>query len=156
MKTKQEPQAPARGRGAGFQPARACGRRRLRAGCPRSVLRFAVCVALLIALAAPVFADSKDENLRPLDNSELGAPAAQNGSAETPATSPELEAKYRAELESRLAQERASYEGSLRSLWLANAAVWAVLLGFIIAQAFAARKRAAELERLRQQRESGG
>jgi len=156
MKTKQEPQAPARGRGAGFQPARACGRRRLRAGCPRSVLRFAVCVALLIALAAPVFADSKSENLRPLDNSELGAPAAQNGSAETPATSAELEAKYRAELESRLAQERASYEGSLRSLWLANAAVWAVLLGFIIAQAFAARKRAAELERLRQQRESGG
>ncbi|MCG3183762.1 MAG: hypothetical protein ICCCNLDF_01871 [Planctomycetes bacterium] len=156
MKTKQEPQAPARGRGAGFQPARACGRRRMRAGFPRSVLRFAVCVALLIALAAPVFADSKDENLRPLDNSELGAPAAQNGSAEMPTTSPELEAKYRAELESRLAQERASYEGSLRSLWLANTAVWAVLLGFIIAQAFAARKRAAELERLRQQRESGG
>ncbi|MCB9933228.1 MAG: hypothetical protein H6841_07400 [Planctomycetes bacterium] len=110
------------------------------------------CLALFFG-AAPVLADSKSENLRPLDNTEIGAPAAQNGAAETAATSPELEAKYRAELESRLAQERASYEGSLRSLWLSSAAVWAVLLGFIIAQAFAAKKRSAELERLRQQRE---
>lgn len=116
-----------------------------------------LCAALLlVALSAPVFADSKDENLRPLDNTELGAPSAQNGSAETAATSPELEAKYRTELENRLAQERASYEGSLRSLWLSSAAVWAVLLAFIIAQAFAAKKRSAELERLKQQRESGG
>lgn len=138
MNTKQEPQAPARGRGAGF---------------PRSALRWLFCVVMLFALATPVLADSKSENLRPLDNSELGAPAAQNGAAEAPTTSAELEAKYRAELENRLAQERASYEGSLRSLWLSSAAVWAVLLGFIIAQAFAAKKRSAELERLKQQRE---
>lgn len=148
MRTKQ-------GRGAGFQPAHACGqgRRRMRASFPRSILRWLVGVVLLFALAAPVLADSKSENLRPLDDTGLGAPAAQNGTAETAATSPKLEAKYRAELESRLAQERASYEGSLRSLWLSSAAVWAVLLGFIIAQAFAAKKRAAELERLKQQRE---
>ena len=114
-------------------------------------------VCLLVLLAAPLFADSKDENLRPLDDAEnevgsAGAPTTGAASAEV-AADPDLEAKYRAELEKRLAQERESYEGSLRSLWLANAGVWGCLIAFIVFQAVSARKRNAELDRLKQQRE---
>lgn len=116
------------------------------------------CLAtLLLALccALPVLADSKAENLRPLDDTSSDGIGGTTGApASTAATDAELEAKYRAELEKRLAQERDSYAGSLRSLWLANGAVWACLLGFIIAQAFAAKKRNAELERLKAQREA--
>lgn len=113
-------------------------------------------LALLLVFAAPVFADSKDENLKPLEAEKIESNAAQPEPEPGPsATSAELEAKYRTELESRLAQERKSYEGSLRSLWLANSAVWAVLLGFIVFQAVGVRKRSAELARLKQQRESG-
>lgn len=108
----------------------------------------AILIALLLFCTAPLFADSKDTNLKPLnaDNTSAKPEPVQT-------TSPELEKKYRAELEKRLAEERDSYKGSLRSLWLANSAVWAVLLLFIIFQAVGARKRAAELARLKAQRE---
>lgn len=104
--------------------------------------------ALMIVCSFPVLADSKDENLKPLE------PSGQTIRAEstTDATSSALEEKYRVELESRLAQERESYEGSLRSLWLSNAAVWACLLVFIGLQALSARKKAAELARLKAER----
>lgn len=106
----------------------------------------------LVLFAAPLLADSKDENLRPLDGAGETVGAANEPVSEN-ATDPALEKKYRAELEKRLDQERESYEGSLRSLWLANAAVWGCLIAFIIFQTVSARKRAAELDRLKQQRE---
>jgi hypothetical protein len=107
------------------------------------------CFALIVLLfSMPVFADSKDENLKPLE-----APSEAGRVVETATpVSPELEEKYRAELEKRLAQERESYAGSLRSLWLANAAVWACLLIFIGVQAVSARKKSAELARLKSER----
>ena len=114
-----------------------------------------IALRLLLLFAAPLFADSKDENLKPLETTKsegIGAPINADPVGKE-ATDASLEAKYRAELEKRLEQERTSYEGSLRSLWLSNSAVWACLLGFIIAQAFAAKKRSAELARLRAQRE---
>jgi len=107
-------------------------------------------IALLVLFAAPLLADSKGENLKPLE----GTPAA--GEVAAASNSPagdELEATYRAELEKRLAQERTSYEGSLTSLWLSNAAVWGCLLAFVILQALSARKKAAELARLKAERE---
>jgi hypothetical protein len=107
-------------------------------------------IAALLLFAAPLMADSKDENLRPLPPSEQAGPAEST----TEATSAALEEKYRTELEHRLAEERASYEGSLRSLWLSNAAVWACLLVFIGLQALSARKKAAELARLKADRGS--
>ena len=110
-------------------------------------------VWLLVLLAAPVFADSKDENLRPLDDVADTAGSTNQPASTEPATDADLEQKYRAELEKRLAQERESYEGSLKSLWLANAAVWGCLIAFIVFQAISARKRNAELDRLKQQRE---
>jgi hypothetical protein len=106
-------------------------------------------LACLLLLASPVFADSKDESLRP-----LGDAAGATDAPTEEATDPALEKKYRAELENRLARERESYEGSLRSLWLSNAAVWGCLIAFIIFQAISARRRTAELERLRAKRES--
>lgn len=115
----------------------------------------AVWVCLLMAcvfLASPLRADSKDESLRPLDSASESVDAA-NEPVSDQATDPALEKKYRTELEKRLDQERASYTASLRSLWLANVAVWGCLIAFIIFQAVSARKRAAELDRLKQQRE---
>lgn len=103
--------------------------------------------------AAPLPADSKAETLKPLQD-----PAGQSAPAVQPAAEPELRARlegeYRAALEQRLAQERKSYEASLQSLWAANAAVWAILLGFVAWQALAARKLAAELARAKAQHES--
>jgi hypothetical protein len=110
-------------------------------------------LCLLLVLAAPLCADSKDTNLKPLDNSAGVAAPVNTGPEVKETTDPALEKKYRDALEQRLADERKSYEGSLRSLWLANSAVWACLLGFIIFQALAARKRSAELERLKAERE---
>lgn len=101
----------------------------------------------ILALAAPLRADSKAETMKP-------PPQAAQPPSET-ALEAEVEAKYRKALEERMAKEKASYEGSLTSLWLSNAAVWAVLLAFIVMQALSARKRAAELERLRAAREGG-
>lgn len=108
-------------------------------------VRCSLLVGALVLCAAVVFADSKDESLKPLDPPAAAAPAE---------TSAALEAKYRAELEKRLAAERESYRGSLTSLWLANAAVWACLLAFIAMQALSARKKSAELARLTAQRQS--
>jgi len=61
----------------------------------------------------------------------------------------ELEAEYRRELESRLAHERETYAASLKSLWVANVAVWTILLAFIAYQALSWRKTLRELERLK-------
>ena len=122
---------------------------------PKGVFARALLLVILVLLsAAPVFADSKDENLKPLDTdaAETASEPTNNANTDAVLVSPELEKKYRAELENRLAQERESYESSLRSLWLANSAVWACLLGFIIFQAVAVRKRAAELAQLKAQR----
>ena len=117
-----------------------------------SVFRVPCSALLLLLLAAvPVLADSKADNLKPLDPPGEMGKAAETTDAPV---SPELEEKYRAELEARLAQERTSYEGSLRSLWLSNAAVWGCLLAFIAAQALSARKKSAELARLKAERES--
>lgn len=104
---------------------------------------------LLLLLAGTVLADSKDETLRPVSNEPVEA-------ADEPSEGElrrELEAEYRAELQERLAQERESYAGSLTSLWLSNAAVWTVLIAFIIAQSVTARRRANELARLKAMRE---
>ncbi|MBX3475770.1 MAG: hypothetical protein KF754_15475 [Planctomycetes bacterium] len=96
----------------------------------------------VIAIASPIFADSKSETLRqpepagPVLSSELEARRA-------------LEKEYRAELEKRVAAEKSSMQASLTSLWMANAAVWAVLLGFVVYQALGVRKLAAELQRLK-------
>lgn len=111
-----------------------------------------LCSVLLVALIAfstPVFADSKNESLRPLDAETTEATDNDDAAPEAAATSKILEKKYRAELEKRLAQERESYEGSLTSLWLANAGVWGILCLFIVMQAISARKRAKELARLK-------
>ncbi|MCA8916294.1 MAG: hypothetical protein KDB90_12865 [Planctomycetes bacterium] len=119
-----------------------------------AALRSLVVLLLVLACCAPAFADSKSENLKPLDDTGTeGIAGTTNAPAANEATDAALETKYRAELEKRLAQERDSYAGSLRSLWLANGAVWACLLGFIIAQAFAIKKRSVELARLKAQRE---
>ena len=105
-------------------------------------------ITLLLLLAPALVADSKDESLKPLGEAAVG------GSPTSPAqTDAGLEEHYRAELESRLAEERESYAASLQSLWIANAAVWACLLGFIAMQAVSARKRATELARLKALRE---
>lgn len=110
------------------------------------------CVAIaafaVVVFALPVFADSKAETMKPLGQS---VPA---GAVDKEVVRKELEAEYRKALEERLAQEKASYEGSLRSLWMANAAVWTVLLLFVAMHALSARKRGRELERLRAAREA--
>lgn len=102
--------------------------------------RASVVGVLLAACAVPVLADSKAELMK----QDSPAKAAPN---ETELRK-QLEAEYRAELEKRLAQERTSYEGSLRSLWIANGAVWAVLLLFVMMQALSARKREQELAKV--------
>lgn len=103
-----------------------------------------------VAIAPALAADSKSETLRPASEA---APTPSAGESEI---RKQLESEYRAELAKRVAQETASMEGSLTSLWLSNAAVWTVLLAFVDLQAMAARKRAAELERLRTAREGKG
>lgn len=107
----------------------------------------------LVLLCGTVFADSKSESLKPLGDSppvERGPVLPSAGEAEL---RKQLEAEYRAELEKRLAQERDSYAASLTSLWIANGAVWAVLLLFVIMQALSARKRMTELDNLKRDRE---
>ena len=106
-----------------------------------------LCAALLCMAAVPALADSKSESLQPLPVSGADVPASN-----TTTTDSALEARYREALETRLAAEIASHEGSLRSLWIANGAVWACLLGFVVMQALALRKREAELARLRAER----
>jgi hypothetical protein len=98
-----------------------------------------------VALSASALADSKADSLKPMSDE---SPPAAAGESELRR---ELEQEYRAALETRLAQEKASYEGSLRSLWIANSAVWGMLLLFVVMQALSARKRERELERLRNQ-----
>ncbi len=106
-----------------------------------------LCAALLCTVAVPALADSKSESLKPLPVS-----GAESATTNTATTDSALEAKYREALETRLAAEIASHEGSLRSLWIANGAVWACLLAFVVMQALALRKREAELARLRAER----
>jgi hypothetical protein len=97
--------------------------------------RVLVAAVLALVLWAPVHAEQPD------------AAAVQAARAE-------LEAEYRRELESRLAREAETYAASLKSLWISNVAVWAILLGFIGYQAVAARRLAAEIKRLKaEQRE---
>src|SRR5262245_57168371 len=102
-----------------------------------------------VLIASPILADSKATTMKP----PYADPAANTASAPAE-TSPELETKYRRELEIKLGEETARYQGSLRSLWMSNAAVWTVLLLFIAMQALSARKRGKELERLRAAREA--
>lgn len=106
-----------------------------------------LCASLLCMAAVPALADSKSESLKPLPVTGTDAPASNPTTTDSA-----LEAKYREALETRLAAEIASHEGSLRSLWIANGAVWACLLGFVVMQAIALRKREAELARLRAER----
>jgi hypothetical protein len=103
--------------------------------------------ALCACFALPVRADSKAETMKPppeaakpVDEATLRA---------------RLETEYREQLAQRIAQEKTSYEGSLTSLWMSNAAVWAVLMAFIVLQALSARKRGAQLELLRAARQGG-
>jgi len=111
---------------------------------------WSVLMLLIVALAPALAADSKTDTLRPLENS---APAPSASETEL---RKHLEAEYRAELETRVAKETASMQGSLKSLWMSNAAVWTILFAFVVMQALAARKRGAELERLRNAREGKG
>jgi hypothetical protein len=98
-------------------------------------------------MAGPLAADSKAETMKAAPESAKPADAV--------ALRAQLEAEYREALKTRIAQEMASYDGSLTSLWMSNAAVWSVLMLFIVLQALSARKRAVELERLRAAREGG-
>lgn len=112
---------------------------------PRKVIGL---LLLSCALLAPgLAADSKSESLHPLNEQQ---PAAAISESDLRA---QLEKEYRAELEKRVAQEKASMERSLHSLWMSNAAVWTVLFAFVVLQALSARKRSAEIERLRRSRE---
>jgi hypothetical protein len=108
----------------------------------RRVFAALLCVG---ALSLPALADSKSESLKPLSDEAQPTTAEKDESG----LRAELEKEYRAALETRLAQEKASYEGSLHSLWIANSAVWGMLLLFVVMQALSARKRERELERLR-------
>ncbi len=107
-------------------------------------LRIAAACLLVVALVLPAFADSKADSLKPV-NEDVPASVSEAELRK------QLEAEYRVALEKRLAQEKESYEGSLRSLWIANSAVWGMLLLFVVMQALSARKRERELERLRGQ-----
>ncbi len=112
---------------------------------PRTLMAL---LCLACALWAPgLAADSKSESLHPLNQQP---PAKTISESEMRS---QLETEYRAELEKRVAQEKTSMEGSLHSLWMSNAAVWTVLLGFVVLQALSARKRSAELDRLRRSRQ---
>lgn len=116
----------------------------------RGVLRIVtlvLCLTAAGAFAPFLAADSKAESLAPANQ-----PSGTTGTPESELRR-QLEAEYRAELEKRVAQEKTSMEKSLSSLWMANAAVWTVLLAFVVMQALSARKRVAELERLRTSRE---
>lgn len=116
--------------------------------------RLAACLLMcLVAGASPLAADSKAETLKPLQQPAAQTTPAAATTAEKDLRA-QLEVEYRAALEQRLAQERKSYEASLQSLWASNAAVWAVLLGFVAWQALGARKLARELARARAQHET--
>jgi hypothetical protein len=97
-------------------------------------MRFCLCalVCCLLFAAAPLHAEDD----------------ASPGEAEQ-ALRAELEVEYRRALESRLAHERETYAASLKSLWVANVAVWAILLAFIAYQAVSWRKTLRELERIK-------
>lgn len=115
----------------------------------RALARTCLSACTLLLAGTVALADSKHESLRPLGDSP--APAGQPAVNEAEARK-HLEAEYRQELEKRLAQERASYSASLTSLWIANSAVWTVLLLFVAMQALSARKKSLDLDRLKQQR----
>jgi hypothetical protein len=117
-------------------------------------------IVLLLALAAPLWAEIDKNNLPPPPVTaqqrdallkEFKAEEAPKQRAELRA---ELEKEYRAKLEARLAEERKQYEGSLNNLYLSNAVVWGVLVLFIIWQALSAKKQAAELAKLKAAREN--
>ncbi|MBK9975183.1 MAG: hypothetical protein IPP14_10465 [Planctomycetes bacterium] len=105
-----------------------------------------LCLACALC-ASGLAADSKSESLHPLNEQP---PAKTTGESELRS---QLETEYRAQLEKRVAQEKISMEGSLHSLWMSNAAVWTVLFTFVVLQALSARKRSAEIERLRRSRQ---
>ncbi|MCC6573071.1 MAG: hypothetical protein IT462_04695 [Planctomycetes bacterium] len=119
----------------------------------------ALTIILMLMLAAPLFADTRGANLPPppVTPEQRDALMVEFREKETPAirsaVEAELEARYRKELETRLAQERDTYASSINNLWMSNAAVWAVLALFIVLQALSARKRMAEIARLKAMRE---
>jgi hypothetical protein len=109
-------------------------------------LKLTVLAVALLLLAGPAYAQ---------DKAAEPEPPRTFGAEEDPvraAIRAELETEYRAAMERRLAQQMENYEGSLRSLWISNVAVWSVLLLFIVMQALSARKRQQELSRLRAER----
>lgn len=115
----------------------------------KTLARTFVSACVLLLAAAVALADSKDESLKPLGDTPASANQPAHNESEL---RKQLETEYRQELEKRLAQERESYSASLTSLWIANSAVWTILLLFVAMQALSARKKSLALDRLRQQR----
>ncbi|MCF6227880.1 MAG: hypothetical protein L3J82_04315 [Planctomycetes bacterium] len=109
-------------------------------------------ILVAFALCGPVFADSKGE-VKPFNETIAEpAPAVDRKAIETEIRA-ELEKEYRAELEKRHEFESKRHEDSLANLWLSNAVIWAVFLIFIALQTLSAKKRAAELARLKAMKE---
>ena len=119
----------------------------------------AILVILICVLCAPVFADTLRDPPPPMPvtDAQRDALLKEFREKETPAIETRLreslETEYRQKLEKRLAEEREAYTASINNLWMSNAAVWACLAVFIVLQAFAARKRMAEIARLKAMRE---
>lgn len=103
-------------------------------------------VAVIMLLAVPALAQEADSQPTPPRTFDV------EEDPERAEIRAELEAEYRQAMERRLATHTENYEGSLRSLWLSNVAVWSVLLLFVVLQALSARKRQQELDRLRAER----
>lgn len=102
-------------------------------------------IATLLCVGSVLFADSKD-SVKPLNSEQ---PAATSEPVPDTVANRDLEAKYRKALEERLDQEKEDYAASLNNLWMANAAVWAVLVLFVVYQLLRANKLASELARIK-------
>ncbi|MEE9311351.1 MAG: hypothetical protein V3V10_02955 [Planctomycetota bacterium] len=113
-------------------------------------------ILVAFALCGPVFADSKGQ-VKPLNETMPKAAPPVDMKAIKLAVEKELrielEKEYRVELEKRSEFEKKRHEDSLTNLWISNSVVWAVFLIFIALQTLSAKKRTAELARLKAMKE---
>lgn len=105
----------------------------------------------ILALSGSLFADSKGE-VKPF-NETPPAPVIDKKALSIEIRA-ELEKEYRAEMEKQLAFAIKRDEDSLTNLWVSNSVVWGVFLIFIAAQVLSAKKRTAELSRLKAMKEN--
>ncbi|MHC4840645.1 MAG: hypothetical protein ACYTDT_06715 [Planctomycetota bacterium] len=110
--------------------------------------RMILVLTILMLIGSPLLADSKAD-LKPLNETANEAKPTPAPAANDSALRAELEREYRAEMEKRLEFEIKRHEDSLTNLWISNAVIWSVFLIFIAMQALSAKKRAAELVRLK-------